>query len=347
MPTLSSLLVQREIATMRAVENAISRQVLNGGDFPTNLLEIGAVSEPVLSRLLAESLGLEPAPVGRLRAPESAVRSLVPGELALLHGIFPLAIDGRTLVLATSEAISPAVAQALAFVLEMDLRAVAAPLVRIREALSVHYDIPLDRRFARLLGKLDGTGEPSFGTPAPRAVRLSRAPAPAEVIGPVAKGVPTVPGLSPAAGDEAIEASRAGIVPLQPRLPSVDLVRVADALAAARTASVVPASLPRSRAKVPFSGAMAERELEQTASVEGVLTVFFSFALQFFEYVALFGVHADVAEGRDASGPGADRAKVLGLAVPLVEPSSFATARNRRGPLVAPLSSEGLDAELA
>ena len=75
MPTLSSLLVQREIATMRAVENAISRQVLHGGDLPTNLLELGAVNEPALARVLGESIGLEPAAAG----PGTTVQLVVRG----------------------------------------------------------------------------------------------------------------------------------------------------------------------------------------------------------------------------------------------------------------------------
>src|SRR5262245_14948012 len=54
MPTLSSLLVQREAASMRSVEDAIARQVLHGGDLATNLLELAAVREDVLLGILAE-----------------------------------------------------------------------------------------------------------------------------------------------------------------------------------------------------------------------------------------------------------------------------------------------------
>lgn len=103
----------------------------------------------------------------------------------------------------------------------------------------------------------------------------------------------------------------------------------------------------RQRRKGPFSAPMAERELEQAASTEGVLDVFFDFAHQFFEYAALFVVHADLAVGCEAAGPGADRAQVASMGVRLDVPSSFAAARDRRGPLVAALASTGLDAELA
>ena len=38
--SLSSLIVQREIATIREVEEALARQVLYGGDLVTNLFEV-------------------------------------------------------------------------------------------------------------------------------------------------------------------------------------------------------------------------------------------------------------------------------------------------------------------
>src|SRR3954464_3125005 len=83
MPTLSSILVQRGAASMRAVEDAIARQVLHGGDLPTNLLELGAVGESALRVILAESFGLDAAPSGRLVPEGTSVLRLIPADLAL------------------------------------------------------------------------------------------------------------------------------------------------------------------------------------------------------------------------------------------------------------------------
>src|SRR5262245_58855734 len=71
------------------------------------------------------------------------------------------------------------------------------------------------------------------------------------------------------------------------------------------------------RKKGPFSRSDAERELEATRTPEEVLDTYFAFGSQFFEYSASFVVHGDLAEGRDAWGPGADHTRVLGLGVPL------------------------------
>src|SRR3982751_3804440 len=55
MPTLSSSIVKHNLASVRDVEEALARQAMYGGDLVTNLLELSAVSEAELARLLAES----------------------------------------------------------------------------------------------------------------------------------------------------------------------------------------------------------------------------------------------------------------------------------------------------
>ena len=101
------------------------------------------------------------------------------------------------------------------------------------------------------------------------------------------------------------------------------------------------------RRKGPFTKAMAEQELEAASASDEVLGILFAFAHQFFEYAALFVVHGDLAEGRDAAGAGADRARVAGIGVPLDLPSSLAVARERRAPVIGALAADGLDADLA
>src|SRR5258706_2965290 len=80
--SLSSLIVQREIATIRQVEEALARQVLYGGDLVTNLLEVAKVDEGEVTELLAESIGIPPAPSGELPPPSDRARAMVPPEMA-------------------------------------------------------------------------------------------------------------------------------------------------------------------------------------------------------------------------------------------------------------------------
>ena len=53
MKTLGASIVQRGIATVSDVEEALARQVMYGGDLATNLLELASVREEELTELLA------------------------------------------------------------------------------------------------------------------------------------------------------------------------------------------------------------------------------------------------------------------------------------------------------
>src|SRR5579864_658583 len=97
--SLSSLIVSREVATMRQVEEALARQVIYGGDLATNLLEVAHVDEDALTRLIADATRLAPAPAGELAVSQN-LAALVPEELAITRGFVPLKLEGEVLVLA-------------------------------------------------------------------------------------------------------------------------------------------------------------------------------------------------------------------------------------------------------
>src|SRR5580698_1448703 len=101
--SLSSLIVQREVASMRQVEEALARQVIYGGDLVTNLLEVARIDEGVLTGLLAESMELTAAPTGELPVATERVRVLVPPEMAAQRSVVPLELEGETLILAVTE----------------------------------------------------------------------------------------------------------------------------------------------------------------------------------------------------------------------------------------------------
>lgn len=156
MATLSSAIVKQKVASMQDVEEALSRQVLYGGDLATNLLEAAAVDEAALTQVIAQSQGLEPAPAGELpRSPETVLR-LVPKELSERHGVYPLAERDGQLLLAVSEPLPTEVAGDLGFLLGVTVAQYSAPLVRIRQALARDCGLRLDGRLERLLAKLAG-----------------------------------------------------------------------------------------------------------------------------------------------------------------------------------------------
>lgn len=352
MPTLSSSIVKHGLATMSDVEEALARQVLYGGDLATNLLELAAVSENALTALLAESHELLPAPVGELPRAAASTLQLVPGDLALRHGFYPLGEREGELVIAVSEPLSPETEQDLSFSLGAQLAQRAAPLVRIRQAISRDYDMPMDRRTLRLVAKLEGRPDPSPSS-IPAATRSAHSipalPRPASV--PPMQAYPSTL-ITPR------DARRPG--PVERSAPPVELPRPSSnpeqktlisprkkPAKAARAQRGAPRARGRKRHRGPYTAAMAEADLMEAESRDDVLAALFDFCSQFFEYSALFAVHSDLAEGRDSDGPGAEPNKIRSIGVPLDFPSVLSKTRDAGTWQLMELEADGIDATLA
>jgi hypothetical protein len=311
MPTLSSNIVKREVASPKDVELALARQSLHGGDLITNLLEVANLNEERLLRTIAESLGLEAAPAGELPPSGDGLLSLVPSDVARRHGFFPLSEEGGALVVAVSEPLGSDAESDLEFSLGLKVVQKAATLVRVKQALARDYGVPLDRRFARVVARLEGKPDPS----------------PSVAPGPAARREPTLP---PEALPE--QAARRG------SSASLDFRALAG--------KGPRYSAPRRRIG-PYTVAMAEHDLLEASQRDQVVTTFFDFASQYFEYAALFVVQGDLAEGRDAHGSGAPRTKVQGIGVPLDLPSALSVLVSGREPFrLSRLAPSGIDGAL-
>ncbi|WP_394842390.1 hypothetical protein LZC95_35645 [Pendulispora brunnea] len=383
--SLSSFVVQNEIATMRQVEEALARQVLYGGDFITNLLEVAAIDERKLTRAAAEAYGLLPAPAGELPAPERRARTMIPAELASHRSLYPLALsfDGDELVLAVSEPLASEEEEQLNFALGVPIVQRIAPLVRIRQALHREFGAPLERRLERLLMRLHGDSRaissdlppllrdaPSPEEPPAPPLRTGEHAVIPDVALPPAPPVPvfTIP-IEPRLPDEWGEEpdepylrqsvppsdiqSRMEVAPPPMRTTPVGAGPVSPAPpepSPSRLATLIRESsvMPRPvrRRRGPLTLEAASAELENVADRDHLMDLFFDFARQYFDYSAMFIVHTDLAEGRESFGPGASRDRVAGIGVPLDLPSILASARDIRAPIVAKPDLNGLDGVL-
>lgn len=323
MPTLSSSIVKREIASVHDVEQALARQSIYGGDLITNLLELAPVDEERLASAVAESVGLEPLPAGRIPRADDWVRQMVPGELARRHAVYPLSASDSELVVAVSESLPRQVASELEISLGLRVIQRSATLVRVQQAISRDYGLDLDRRVAGVLARLDTPPSTIANTPEESPIALSAVSRVAEELGAAPR---------PGAG------LRSSMPPQGwPSRQDVDLA------ALARTENRAPR---QGRRLGPCTATMAEVDLRAAETGDGVMAAFFDFASQYFEYSALFTVHGDLVEGRDARGAGAARTKVMGIGIPLDLPSSLATVIAKDPYRLARLSSSGLDGAL-
>ena len=358
---LSSLIVQRDVATMRQVEEALARQVIYGGDLVTNLLEVARVDEAVLTPLLAESMQLTPAAYGELPLPSDSARALIPADLAVQCVLVPLQVEGGRLFLAVAEPLSEEIHKQLVGSLGMSVEQLAAPAVRVWEAIARTYGVELDRRMQRLLGRLSGEAARTGSLPP----IVARTPAPSQrrggppTVGAVAQGSrsaarrfkpqrrltwtsfpegqPTPSPLPPpVASRPALTVPSATPIPARVSAERHDLLQ----------RNVTPSIRISRRRRGPLTLDGARREAEEADDRDTLIDLFFDFSRQFFDYAALFLVQGDIAEGRDAFGAGALRERVLGIGVPLDLPSLLSSARDKRAPVVARAEGDGLDAVL-
>jgi hypothetical protein len=314
MPTLSSSIVKHNVASVRDVEEALARQAMYGGDLLTNLLELSAVSEGALAKLLADNFEVAAAPSGELPASSADVLRLVPKDLARRFVLYPLAQDGDCLVVAVSEPLPNEVESDLAFSLGMRIEQRVGLGVRIQEALARDYGMPLEPRAERILAKLAGRPDPNPSVvPGPPEPAVEEPTAAAEPAAPIV-------GASPRRAPVAREGVDLTTLTRKPRRP---------------------------RRLGPYTAAMAEQDLLDAGDTEDVLRAFFDFASQYFDYAALFAIHGDLAEGRDAAGAGAPRARVLALGIPLDLPSALSRAIAAEGFSLVRLGTGGLDGAFA
>jgi len=381
--SLSSLIVQREIATIRQVEEALARQVLYGGDLATNLLEVAPIEEWRVAVTLADSFALPAAPPGALHLPAPDVLARVPAEIAMQRGLLPLSFslpstppasspESPRLVIAVAEPLTLVEVEQLTSSLGVPIDIRIALQARIREALVRAYGAPLDRRLERLLAKLGRTAEPPppSSQPQPRAAsvppfRLSPAYGASSQRPPVAPqngdDTPAQPEVAPSPAIPSVRITQAGF-PAPQAAPSIVEVEAAPIPVtvpapphhtgeyAAEQPTFVKATgnsvRPVRRHRGPFTAAQAEEELKGAADRDTLFDLFFEFARQFFDYSALFIAHGDIAEGRDAFGDGAPRERVVGIGVPLDMPSMFQTAREKKEPFVTRPGADGVDGVL-
>ncbi|HEY1960701.1 MAG TPA: hypothetical protein VGH28_34050 [Polyangiaceae bacterium] len=377
--SLSSLIVQREIATIRQVEEALARQVLYGGDLATNLLEVAAVEEWRVAVTFADSFGVAAAPPGALAIAKPETLALLPSEVAARRGIVPLSGDAQRLIVATAEPLRKEDVDEIASSLRVRLDPRIALEARVREGLQRAYGIPLERRIERLLGKLgkqaDGTPpsarvpsnpprspsvppfklSPSYGTssgrppPPPESDSLPELTPDAQPVSPAPPPPPSRPRHITAAGFPA-PAPTLDVLPPEAPAPPVTVPtpkgHATGAWAETKPTFVKPTSNsvpPARRRRGPLTAAIAAEELKGAGDRNALLDLFFEFARQFFDYAALFIAHGEIAEGRDASGEGAPRERVVGIGVPLDMPSILQAARERKEPVVMRPSPDGVD----
>ena len=151
---LGQLLVEKGLVTEKVLSEALQRQVIFGGRLGTNLLEMGAVSEDNLMKLLSLQYGIPYAEPRHFEEIPSEVLSSIPKELLTRYRIVPLAVDGHRITLAMTDPHKLDIVDEVAFQTGMVIQPVVASEVRIVEALENYYDIRREARYIAVSEKV-------------------------------------------------------------------------------------------------------------------------------------------------------------------------------------------------
>ena len=320
MTTLAAVLLRNQAAPIDAVENAMLRQSLYGGDLATNLLELAAIDEGMLLEQLSIAFEMETVAAGPLAMASDELKQALPADVGARHSIFPLALSNDELSVAVCVPLSPSVLEDLAFSLGYELTQSIALEVRIRQALSRDYRLPFAERYVRLSLSLD-SGQPlNLSIPPPRVT--SRNP------------------LNSLRGESLPNDVNATNVPTLVSSRSA-------ALSNSTPKQQWPIVTKPQRRLGPFTSVMAERELKDARSAKDILRLWLDFCAQFFEFAVIFTTQGEMATGNDSRGLGPNADYVSRIGIPLEFPSVLADARRSGRWNLATLSADGINATFA
>jgi len=138
---LGEMLMNEKLITQNQLEEALQAQVIFGGKLGTILLEMGAVGELDLARILSKQLGVSCLHPDQLtNIPEVAIAALSP-ELAEKFQVLPVSLEHRRLTVGMTNPRDLKVIDELAFRTGYVIRPMLAPELRLNFALEQYYQV--------------------------------------------------------------------------------------------------------------------------------------------------------------------------------------------------------------
>jgi hypothetical protein len=172
---LGEILVQQGACSEDAVRDALKNQIIFGGRLGTNLLEIQAVTEDVLAKMLGKQHAL-PSLSGPLQLDPAAVALLTP-EVAERYDAIPYLLQDRRLAVVVVDPSNLAMLDEVAFVTGKAVHPIVAPEARVWALLREHYGVERNLRGIDVdFGKLHGRIEQARSVPGGPAQTIAATP---------------------------------------------------------------------------------------------------------------------------------------------------------------------------
>ncbi|HEX2677165.1 MAG TPA: hypothetical protein VHM19_11010, partial [Polyangiales bacterium] len=170
MSALTSLLVRDEVVSVQQIEDALARQVLDGGEIDTALLELDVAPENLLNAYRAASFGQPPASREDLVGASAEVIARLPKELARKHRVVPFALHDGVLSVACAEPLDVFDARGVEQLTGLPVAWHVATELRVEASLAQHYDLDIPVRLRQLAEQVQSRDPGSLVDVEPMAV---------------------------------------------------------------------------------------------------------------------------------------------------------------------------------
>ncbi|HEX8441638.1 hypothetical protein, partial [Archangium sp.] len=360
------LLLQEQLITPEALEEALESQVVHGGRLGTNLVELGLVSEQDLARLLGKQHNVASAS-GEMQ-PDPRALEMVDLNQADEKDFLPMRVDATRMSVAvinpqdietldalafrTGKRVVPVIipefrmnqlqrryAKAFRAMRAIDMNAVRPTRKQqeVQKAAEKVEDLMSEEEFQSLYAQaLTGGGSEAE---AEQVLELVEA-VEEEVPAPIVQGyVPEVPPVAtPQVSAPPLHVPEAPVLlgtPLEVPPPVPD-----ESLPVAPVAPRVPVAAPRPPAvppPTPLTFAEAQAELSRSSDREEVATTVLRFALGKWKRCLLLSVQGNLVTGWRGMGRGVREAAVKRIGIGLQAPSTFKLVRDTRSHYVGPV----------
>ncbi len=155
---IGEILVGGKAVSAELRDRALAQQVRQRGRLCTNLLELGGIREDLLLRALAVQHGVATCSAADLDEIRPDILRLVPAKLAASLFVLPFRRLGRNLSLAMRDPKDLPALDEISFLTGLAISPFVSLDVRIQVALSKHYGVTVDPRYANLAARIDAGG---------------------------------------------------------------------------------------------------------------------------------------------------------------------------------------------
>jgi hypothetical protein len=337
---LGELLVDEQLITQGQLEEALQAQVIFGGKLGTIFIEMGAVSELDMARVLGRQMGVPTITAEQLiDIPENVIATLTP-ELAEQFQALPVALEQRKLTLAMASPRDLKAIDELSFRTGFIIRPVLAPELRLTFALEKYYKV---RRKVRYIAPA-----PQVNMEIDRFDAAGRHSSPAPVVAAATQSEPLAPlaAATSLAAEEEMDLADMGIdLPAAPppaiTVPVKEEVLDLDELEAIEE---IDEELPVAAAA--FDLESATRQLVLASDRDDVANALIRYLGTHYARAALFMVVGGQVTGWRSARNGQPIPGFEDFQLPLSEPSVLKAAAESQSYFIGPVSASGANLAL-